>query len=102
MHFEQPYSEQNGKFECIFSLSLRNQNACYKLKKDFKNVKYQASHVLTKTFKTTPLPGHCNLVTLSLQAAETGFLRFKERVPFNFENINYHWFILRLIPLVPL
>jgi hypothetical protein len=59
-------SKQNRKYERFLSLSLKNLNACEKLKKDPKKLKYQASHVLTKTFKITPLSGDSNLVTQSL------------------------------------
>jgi hypothetical protein len=36
-----------------------------KMKERFQTFKYQASHVLTKAFKTVPLSGNSNLVTES-------------------------------------
>ncbi len=51
-HFEQLQIRFRTKCKIWpLSLSLRHLNVCFKLKKDFKNFKYQASHVLPKTFK---------------------------------------------------
>jgi hypothetical protein len=53
----------------LFQPQLKELKCLYEFKKDFKKFKYQASHVLTKTFKTTQLSGHSNLVTLSFKSA---------------------------------
>jgi hypothetical protein len=68
-HFEQPqkrYKTKWRKFE-IFEPQLKKFKCLLKIKEEFpKTFKIKASHVLTKTFKTTALSGDSNLVIQSL------------------------------------
>jgi hypothetical protein len=68
MHLEQPQRRftTKRKIERFLSHSLRNLNACEILKEEVKHIKYLASHVLTKAFKTIPFSDDSNPVTQSL------------------------------------
>ncbi len=69
-HFEQPQTRFKTKWKiwALFEPQLKKFKFLLKIKERFlKNLNmYQASYVLTKTFKTTPLSGDSNLVTQSL------------------------------------
>ncbi len=72
-HFEQSKKrfETKWKIWTPFEPQLKKFKFLLKIKNISKKFKYQASHVLTKTFKTTPLSGDSNLVTQSLLRSES-------------------------------
>ncbi len=67
-HFGQPQKRFKTKWKIwtLLEPQLKKFKCLLKIKERYKKIKYQASHFLTKTFKTTPLSGDSNLVTQSL------------------------------------
>ncbi len=78
-HFEQPQSRFITKWKIwtLFEHQLKKFQCLLKIKERFQKFKYQASHVLTKTFKSKPQNFNC--IPFKILPRQESYLQFHFR-----------------------